>query len=81
MVFDITEDGKKVGKGKQFTSMAMVVKVEGGTAEKAGFADGIRCATRKSLGEHVGVLERLEHELDDKLIFRKIRERFGGRLR
>jgi gluconolactonase len=43
MVFDITEDGKKVGKGKQFCSMAMVVKVEGGTAEKAGFADGIRC--------------------------------------
>ena len=45
------------------------------------FADGVRCATRKSLGEHVGILERLELELDDKLIFRKIRERFGGRLK
>ncbi|MGZ3478225.1 MAG: AMP-binding protein, partial [Polyangiales bacterium] len=45
------------------------------------FADGIRCATRKSRGERVGVLERIELDVDDKLIFQKIREKFGGRLR
>jgi gluconolactonase len=39
MVFDITDDGKKVGKGKQFCSMEMEMKGE----KKAGFADGIRC--------------------------------------
>jgi gluconolactonase len=39
MMFDITEDGKKVGKGKQFCSMEMDMKGE----KKAGFADGIRC--------------------------------------
>ncbi|MGZ5966698.1 MAG: AMP-dependent synthetase/ligase [Polyangiales bacterium] len=45
------------------------------------FADGIRCATRKSRGERVGVLERIELDVDDKLIFQKIRDRFGGRLK
>ena len=48
MVFDITEDGKKVGKGKEFCSMEMTIKVPipgqawPGSAKKAGFADGIR---------------------------------------
>jgi gluconolactonase len=41
MVFDITEDGKKVAKGKEFVSMEMEVKGE----KKAGFSDGIRCDT------------------------------------
>jgi gluconolactonase len=41
-VFDI-QDGKKLGKGREFASMKMVVKTEGGTKAAAGFADGIRC--------------------------------------
>ncbi len=45
------------------------------------FEDGIRAATRKGRGEHVGLLERLELRVDDRLIFRKVRDRFGGRLR
>jgi long-chain acyl-CoA synthetase len=45
------------------------------------FADGVRCATRRNRGEHVAWWQRLELELDDKLIFRKIRDRFGGRLK
>jgi long-chain acyl-CoA synthetase len=45
------------------------------------FDDGIRAATRKGRGEPVGLLERLELSVDDRLIFRKVRDRFGGRLR
>ena len=45
------------------------------------FEDGVRCASRKRRGERAGALGRLELALDDKLIFSKIRERFGGRLK
>lgn len=45
------------------------------------FWDGIHAATRRSRGESVGVLRELELKLDDKLIFSKIREKFGGRLK
>ncbi|MBC7173712.1 MAG: AMP-binding protein, partial [Polyangiaceae bacterium] len=36
------------------------------------FEDGIRAATRKNRGEPVGLVERLELTVDDKLIFRKV---------
>lgn len=45
------------------------------------FHDGIAKATRKSRGERVGLLSRVELALLDRLIFRKIRGRFGGRLK
>lgn len=45
------------------------------------FEGGVRCASRKSRGERAGALGRIELALDDKLIFGKIRERFGGRLK
>jgi long-chain acyl-CoA synthetase len=45
------------------------------------FENGVRFATQKRRGERVGPLGRLELSLDDKLIFQKIRERFGGRLK
>ncbi len=45
------------------------------------FNDGIRAATLKNKGEHVGLLRRLELTVDDRLIFKKIRDRFGGRLK
>ncbi|HEU5058172.1 MAG TPA: long-chain fatty acid--CoA ligase [Kofleriaceae bacterium] len=45
------------------------------------FRDGIEAAVRRSHSERVGVLRSLELALDDRLIFKKIRARFGGRLR
>jgi gluconolactonase len=42
-VWDVTGDGKTLGGGKEFVSMAMVPHGSPkGTEEKAGFADGIR---------------------------------------
>jgi gluconolactonase len=38
-VWDIVDDGKKLSKGREFTSMKMTLKGK----EVAGFADGIRC--------------------------------------
>jgi gluconolactonase len=43
MMFDLLDDGKKLGKGKEFASMALEMKGE--KEKKAGFADGIRCDT------------------------------------
>ncbi|WP_236520190.1 AMP-dependent synthetase/ligase [Sandaracinus amylolyticus] len=45
------------------------------------FDDGVRSAKRRTHGERLSLLERAELAIDDKLIFAKIRERFGGRLR
>jgi long-chain acyl-CoA synthetase len=45
------------------------------------FRDGIESAVRRSHHEPVGPVRRLELALDERLIFRKIRDRFGGRLR
>jgi long-chain acyl-CoA synthetase len=42
---------------------------------------GIRGAIKKAHGEHVGPLERLDYVFDDKLVFAKIREKLGGRLK
>lgn len=44
------------------------------------FQDGLEAAAQHRRGEKVGFLRELELKLDDKLIFAKIRERFGGRL-
>lgn len=45
------------------------------------FSDGVQATVRRHRGEHVGALERLEMAIDDKLIFAKVRERLGGRLK
>ena len=42
------------------------------------FEDGIRAATRKSDGERCRALSAARAPVDDKLVFRKVRERFGG---
>jgi len=44
------------------------------------FHDGLEVAAQHRRGEKAGFLRELELKLDDKLIFEKIRERFGGRL-
>lgn len=45
------------------------------------FHDGIATAVHKSHGEPVSALQRLELALDDRLIFSKIRDKLGGRLK
>ncbi len=42
---------------------------------------GLRGAIKRTRGEPLGPLERLELAFDDKVVFHKIRERFGGRLK
>lgn len=45
------------------------------------FHAGIRAATRRSRGNQLSFGESLTLKLADKLIFKKVRQRFGGRLR
>jgi long-chain acyl-CoA synthetase len=45
------------------------------------FHAGIRAATRRSRGNQLSLTESLTLKLADKLIFKKVRQRFGGRLR
>jgi long-chain acyl-CoA synthetase len=45
------------------------------------FRAGIRAATRRSRGNQLSFSESLALKLADKLIFKKVRQRFGGRLR
>ncbi len=45
------------------------------------FKGAIRTASRQRNGESVGVLERLGLAIADRLIFSKVRRRFGGRLK
>ncbi len=53
-VWDVV-DGKAVKNGKEFVSMMMVVKYPNGTsAEKAGFADGIRADTDGNIWASAG---------------------------
>jgi long-chain acyl-CoA synthetase len=42
---------------------------------------GVRGAIKRTRGERLGPIERVELAFDDKVVFQKIRERFGGRLR
>ncbi len=42
---------------------------------------GLRGAIKRARGERLGPVERLELAFDDNVVFRKIRERFGGRLK
>lgn len=53
-VWDIV-DGVKLGKGKEFVSMKMVVRnADGSTSEKAGMADGIRADTDGNIWSSAG---------------------------
>jgi long-chain acyl-CoA synthetase len=45
------------------------------------FKNGIKNATKKSNGGEIGVMAGMGLSLADKLIFSKIRQKFGGRLR
>ena len=57
---------------------------EGGAKEKIfkkAFAVGLEVDKRKREGKSVPMLLSLQHGLFDKLVFSKVRERFGGRVR
>lgn len=45
------------------------------------FSGGLRASTKQKKGESLGLLEKLTLALADKLVFTKIRARFGGRLK
>lgn len=50
-------------------------------AIQALFHAGIRAATRRSRGNQLSVGEKLALKMADSLIFKKVRQKFGGRLR
>jgi long-chain acyl-CoA synthetase len=50
-------------------------------AIQALFHAGIRAATRRSRGNQLSFTESLTLKLADKLIFKKVRQKFGGRLK
>ena len=55
-------------------------------AKRPGFVQriirtGIAGAVKRAHGDKMGPIERLDLALDEKLVFEKIRERFGGRLK
>lgn len=45
------------------------------------FHSGMAAATKRRRGDSIGLLERMTLGMADKLIFSKIRQKFGGRLR
>lgn len=51
------------------------------TPIRALFANGLNAAKKKAKGQHLGLVDRVSLAAADRLIFSKIRGRFGGRLR
>jgi long-chain acyl-CoA synthetase len=45
------------------------------------FHGGIRAATKRKKGESLGLMEKITLVLADKIVFKKVRGRFGGRMR
>jgi long-chain acyl-CoA synthetase len=48
---------------------------------RALFHRGVEIAARRHRGEQVGIVDRLVHWLADRLLFARIRRKFGGRLK
>jgi long-chain acyl-CoA synthetase len=61
------------GVNKQMTEKPALIQ--------ALFRSGVRAATKKNSGERLGFFEGISLSLADKLIFSKVRMKFGGRLR
>jgi long-chain acyl-CoA synthetase len=69
---------------KAHARIVTTVEAEGGVKEKLfkrAFAVGLEIDRREREGRSVPFHLRLQHKLLDKLVFTKIRERFGGRVR
>ena len=69
---------------KAHARIVMMQAAEGGAKEKLfnkAFAVGIKVQELKRQGKSVPLPLKLQHGLFDKLVFSKVRERFGGRVR
>ncbi|MBN6042173.1 long-chain fatty acid--CoA ligase [Amycolatopsis sp. 195334CR] len=69
---------------KAYARIQTMQAAEGGVKEKLftqAFADGLRVDELRRQGKPVPPLLKLRHGLFDKLVFSKVRERFGGRVR
>ncbi len=69
---------------KAYGKIVSTIQAEGGVKQKLfdkAFATGIEVNRRRAAGEKVSPSLALQHRLFDKLVFHKIRERFGGRVR
>lgn len=69
---------------KAYGKILSTQAAEGGLKEKifnSAFAAGAEYERRKATGERIGTGLALRHRLFDKLVFAKVRERFGGRVR
>ncbi len=69
---------------KAYARIITMQQVEGGAKEKifnAAFAVGRKVDALKLAGKPIPLLLKLQHGLFDKLVFSKIRDRFGGRVR
>ncbi|MBD7958112.1 AMP-binding protein [Microbacterium sp. Sa4CUA7] len=69
---------------KAYGKIVSTQEAEGGLKEKifrTAFAVGAEYERRKAAGERIGAGLALRHRLFDRLVFAKVRERFGGRVR
>lgn len=69
---------------KAYGRIQTMTAAEGGAKEKIfqkAFAVGLEVEKRKREGASVPLLLNVQHGLFDKLVFSKVRERFGGRVR
>ena len=69
---------------KAYGKILSTQAAEGGLKEKiftSAFAAGAEYDRRQAAGERIGTGLALRHRLFDKLVFAKVRERFGGRVR
>lgn len=69
---------------KAYGRIQTMQAAEGGAKEKIfhkAFEVGLKVEALKREGKSVPVLLKLQHGLFDKLVFSKVRERFGGRVR
>ncbi|HEY6176636.1 MAG TPA: long-chain fatty acid--CoA ligase [Kofleriaceae bacterium] len=63
-----------------YNAITREIAAQPGLAKKI-IEHGLQQAVKRTRGEPLTPFDKLELALDDKLIFQKIRERFGGRLR
>jgi long-chain acyl-CoA synthetase len=69
---------------KAYAKIVSTVQAEGGVKRRlfeAAFAVGVEVDRRRAAGDKVPRALALRHALFDRLVFHKIRERFGGRVR
>ncbi|WP_404429738.1 long-chain fatty acid--CoA ligase [Microbacterium lacus] len=69
---------------KAYGKIVSTIQAEGGVKQKLfdkAFGVGVEVDRRRAAGEKVSPALAVQHRVFDKLVFHKIRERFGGRVR